>query len=88
MEKVRLIVKVKPNSSRNEVVGFNDEILQLKIAAPPVKGKANRELVAFISKLLGISKSKVQIVKGETSRTKVLAIEDSSREEIFQRLIF
>ncbi len=80
-------MRVHPNASRSAVAGYIDDILQVKIAAPPVKGKANRELVAFLSRMLGISKSAVSIEKGLTSRNKVLAISGMSREDIAKRLI-
>ena len=79
-------IHVQPNASRNEVVGFEDGVLRVKIAAPPVKGKANRELIAFLSKLLGISKSSITIEKGLTSRRKVINIEGLSQAEAIKRL--
>jgi uncharacterized protein (TIGR00251 family) len=81
-----LSVKVTPNASRNEMTGFTEGVLQLKVAAPPVKGKANRELTAFLSRTLGVSKSSISIVKGHTSRNKVIIIDGLSREEIMKRL--
>jgi uncharacterized protein (TIGR00251 family) len=81
-----LIVKVTPNASHNEITGFTDGVLQVKVAAPPVKGKANKELTDFLSRTLGVSKSSISIVKGHTSHNKVIAIEGLSREEIMKRL--
>ena len=81
-----VLVHVQPSASRNEVVGFEEGVLRIKIAAPPVKGKANRELVDFLSKLLGVSKSSITIEKGLTSRRKVIAIEGLSQAQILQRL--
>ncbi len=80
-----LAVKVTPNASRNEIMGFTDGVLQVRIAASPVKGKANKELTDFLSKALGLRKSSVSIVKGQTSRNKVIAIEGISRDEIISR---
>jgi len=79
-------VQVQPNASRNEVVGFEGDVLRVKIAAPPVKGKANRELIDFLSKRLGVSKGRITIEKGLTSRRKVIAIEGLSQDEIAKRL--
>ncbi len=78
---------VHPGAPRNEVTGFAGGVWKVKIAAPPVKGKANSELVAFISEALGIRKSAVAIVGGRTGRRKVLAIEGLSPEEIAKRLL-
>jgi uncharacterized protein (TIGR00251 family) len=81
-----LYLKVTANASQNEITGFTSGVLQVKIAAPPVKGKANKELIAFLSQALGVSKSSLSIVKGHTSRNKVIAIEGLSHEEIISRL--
>ena len=80
-------IHVQPNARRNEVLGFEEGVLHVKIAAPPVKGKANRELIAFLSKLLGISKSSITIEKGYISRRKVIAIEGLSQAEVTKRLL-
>jgi len=81
-----LSVKVTPSAARSEITGWRDDALQVKIAAPPEKGKANKELIDFISRTLGIKKSAVAIIKGQTSRNKIIAIEGMSREEIIKRL--
>ena len=82
----RISLRVYPNAARNEVVGFSDGVWQVRVAAPPVKGKANRELLTFLSQLLGVSKGSLTIIKGHTNRSKVIAIDGLSREEVFKRL--
>ena len=81
-----LRLKVTPNASRSEIAGFSDGVLQVKISAPPVKGKANRELVTLLSRILGVKKSAIAIVKGQTSRNKVISVEGLSGEDIITRL--
>ena len=81
-----LRLRVYPSASRNELAGFTDGVLQVRVSAPPVKGKANRELTAFLSEALGLSKSSLTIVKGHTSRNKVIAVDGLSQEEIVRRL--
>lgn len=83
---VKISLRVYPNASRNEMVGFTDGVLRVKVSAPPIKGKANRELVTFLSRLLGVGKSSVNIIKGHTARNKVVAIDGLSRAEVIQRL--
>jgi uncharacterized protein (TIGR00251 family) len=83
---VRIPVRVQPNAARNEVVGFTDGVLQARIAAPPVKGKANRELVDFLSYLLRVSKSQIVILRGHTAKNKVIAVSGLSQEEVSRRL--
>ena len=79
-------MRVKPNAARNEVVGINDGVLQVKIAAPPIKGEANKELIAFLSDVLGVSKSRLNMLKGQASRNKVIAVAGLSQEDIIRRL--
>lgn len=85
-ETASVSVAVHPNAGRNEVLGFEEGVLRVRIAAPPVKGRANRELIDFLSKRLGVSKGSVTIVKGLTSRKKVIAIEGLRQDEIAKRL--
>jgi len=68
------------------VVGFSGGVLGVKVAAPPLKGQANRELVAFLSQLLGVSRGSLAILKGHTSRNKLIAVSGLSREEVIRRL--
>lgn len=82
----RISVRVHPSATRNEVVDFTDGVLRVKVAAPPVKDKANRELVAFLSQVLGVSKSRISIIKGYTSRNKIIAVDGLSQEEAVKRL--
>jgi len=83
----RISLHVYPNAPRNEIVGFSDGVLGVKVAAPPVKGQANRELVAFLSQLLDVSKSSLAIIKGHTSRNKLISVRDLSQEEVIRRLL-
>lgn len=81
-----LRLRVHPNAGRSEVIGFSDGVLQIRVAAPPVKGKANKELTAFLSQALGVNQSSLTIVKGHTSRNKVIAIDGLNQEDIINRL--
>lgn len=85
-EQVIITVHVQPNANQNKLIGFRDSILQLKIAAPPLKGKANKELIKFLSSLLGISKSNLSIEKGATSKTKTIAIRGLGQDEVLRIL--
>ena len=82
----KISLRVYPNAARSKVVGFTDGVLQVRVAAPPVKGQANRELIAVLSKALAVSKGTLTIVKGNTSRHKVIAITGLSQEDIMKRL--
>jgi uncharacterized protein (TIGR00251 family) len=82
----RISLHVYPNAPRNEIVGFSDGVLGVKVAAPPVKGQANRELVAFLSRVLGVGKGSLAIIRGHTSRNKLISVRDLSQEEVLRRL--
>lgn len=81
-----ITLRVQPNARRTEVLKLEDNVLHVKIAAPPVKGQANRELIDFLSRSLGVSKGSITIEKGLTSRTKVIAVAGLDREGIMKRL--
>ena len=83
---VNLHLKITPNASNNEITDYTDGILHVKIAAPPVKGKANREMVSFLSRLLGVKKSSILVTKGQTSRHKIITVEGLDQEEVMKRL--
>jgi uncharacterized protein (TIGR00251 family) len=84
-QSARITVRVQPNAKRTEMVRFEDGVLYLRIAAPPVQGKANAALLVFLSDILGVSKSRLLIERGATSRMKVIAVEGMSQEEILLR---
>ena len=65
-------VQIQPGSSKDQIIGLHNGRLKIKISAPPVDGKVNQNLIEFIAKALGVSKSKIEIVKGRTSKLKTL----------------
>ena len=85
-EAARIVVRVQANASQNKVLGFRDDVLHLRIAAPPVKGRANQELIRFLSDILGISKSHLAIQKGLTSKQKVIVVHGLSQNQVETRL--
>ena len=82
----KVSVKVLPNAGKNEVSGLTNGVWRIKIAAPPDKGKANKELIKFLSDILGLKKDHVIILKGQTSHNKLIAIDGLTQEEIISRL--
>lgn len=81
-EGILLKVKIIPKASRSEIVGWENGELKIRIAAIPEKGEANIELVRFLSKQLGIGKSKIELVKGQTSRHKCLCLKGVTLKEV------
>ena len=74
LETKDIIVTVLPRSSRNQVVTESCNYLKVKLKAAPVKGQANKELIKFLAKKFGVAKSQVEILKGLTSKNKVIMI--------------
>jgi uncharacterized protein len=83
---VVLRVFVAPRSSGNKVLGLHDGMLKVALTAAPVEGAANKALVAFLAKVLGVSKSSVTLVAGETSRKKTVSVEGIGLGEAIRRL--
>jgi uncharacterized protein len=70
----RLIVRLQPRASRTEVVGERAGAVLVRVTAPPVDGKANAALCELIADEVGVARSAVSVVRGETSRDKVVEI--------------
>ncbi|MDP2920319.1 MAG: DUF167 domain-containing protein [Dehalococcoidia bacterium] len=83
---VRILVQAHPGAKRNEVVRFEGGVWHIKVAAPPVGGKANKKLIEFLSEVLGISKSRVTLEKGTTSRKKLILVEGMTDGEVGERM--
>lgn len=82
----KITVHVQPNAGRSAVIGFRDGVLRVRVAAPPEKGKANRELVALLSDALGVTRSNVIIERGAVARKKTVAITGLSQEQAVRLL--
>ncbi len=85
IEQSKIWVQVQPNARGNEVLGEKDGVWHLKIAAPPVRGRANQELTRFLSDVLQIARSRLEIEKGLTSRRKLIVITGLSPEQVKRR---
>lgn len=79
---MKLQIKVQPGASVSEIVGWDGDVLKVRLNARPEKGRANKELVRLLSKELDIPKSSIVIVRGETSRLKVVELPEGSIEAI------
>ena len=67
-------VRVVPRASKSEIIGEHDGALKVRIASPPVDGAANAELIKLLAKQLGVSKSNVDIIGGQASKTKQVRV--------------
>lgn len=80
-----LTLHIQPGAKKTEVAGEHGDALKIRLAAPPVDGKANAALIAFVADRLGIAKSAVTLKSGQTSRRKVLEVSEAPAD-IKQRL--
>ena len=69
-----LTLHIQPGAKKTEVAGEHGDALKIRLAAPPVDGKANAALIAFVADRLGVAKSAVSLKSGQTSRRKVLEV--------------
>jgi hypothetical protein len=74
-----LHIQVQPRASRNELAGIHGDRLKVRLTAPPVDGRANAALIAFLAELFGVSRSCVTLLAGETGRAKRVRIKRPAR---------
>lgn len=86
MKSCLLQVRVTPRAGRTEVIGWQGDVLRVRVAAPPVQGKANAALLRILADVLDVSVGALRIVRGESSRSKTVQIEGVSEEEVRQAL--
>lgn len=83
-----LAVRVTPRASRNEIVEMLDDgTIKVRLAAPPADNEANRALIEFLADILGVPKSRLDIVAGITGRDKLIAVLDMDAETAHQRIV-
>lgn len=83
---VTFVAKIVPGSSKTAVVGTLDDMIKIKVAAPPEKGKANQCLIAFLAKKLGLRKKAIQIVTGQSNPVKHVCVSGISAETLRSKL--
>lgn len=81
-----LRVRVQPRASRSQVLGYDGQLLRVRVSAPPEDGRANEAVVALLAEALGVPRSRVRILRGHTSRDKLVSMESLSLEEVVRRL--
>jgi len=69
-----LTVKVQPKASKDEIIGEQDGALKIRITAPPVDGKANKHLIAYLAGIFKVAKSQIELLAGSSGRNKRLLI--------------
>jgi uncharacterized protein len=82
----RLSIRLTPRADREEVTGFEGDTLRVRVTAPPVDGRANEALTRLLASRLGIARGAVRVVAGQASRSKVVAIDGLTVDEVRQRM--
>ena len=86
MTSTTIAVKVVPRSSKSSIDGWQAGTLKVRVQAPPVQGKANAALLALLAETLGIGKGQIEIVGGQTARTKMIRVHGLSADQVRMRL--
>lgn len=81
-----LHILVQPKASEDRIVGFHGDALKVKITAPPTGGKANQRLVELLAQELNIRQSNIEVIRGNTSRRKVLRIWNVGQDQLDRAL--
>ncbi len=86
--RARTVIKVviQTGASKNEILGMRGDVLQVKVTTPPESGKANEAMLTLLARTLKVAKSRIKILRGHSSREKVLAMDDFSPEDLRSRL--
>jgi uncharacterized protein (TIGR00251 family) len=84
---VTFSVKVVPRASKNQIVGVEGDAIKVRLNAPPVEGKTNDMLIAFLADALGVRRAQVEIVTGHTSRRKVVRVRGVRVQEVERKLM-
>ena len=77
-----LNVRIHPGARKNAINGIHDSALKISLTTPPVDGRANEALIAFLAEALQIPKSRIALLTGQTSRTKTLRITGKSAADV------
>jgi uncharacterized protein len=82
-----LNLRVSPGARQTSIEGaYGEDALRLRVAAPPVEGKANAEAERYVAELLGVATSDVSVVRGASSRNKTILVRGATPEEVRERL--
>jgi uncharacterized protein (TIGR00251 family) len=86
MNEARIGVRVQPRASRDELVGIRDGVLHARVCAAPVAGAANRAVCRLIASRAGVAPSRVEVIRGERGRSKLVRVVGLSSQELLDAL--
>lgn len=82
-----VLIHVVPRARKTEIAGRHGDAIKIRLAAPPVDGAANAELVRFLAERLGVPRSAVQLVAGATGRRKTVSVAGATRATVERSLL-
>jgi uncharacterized protein len=82
-----LTLHIQPGAKKTEIVGLHGEALKIRLASPPVDGKANAALLEFLAKKVGAGRTALELVSGQTSRSKRVRVAGFAAEEVRAALL-
>ena len=83
----QISIRLQPRAKREEVVGERGDAIVVRVTAPPVDGKANAALCALVARLVRVPSARVAVVRGQTSREKVVRVEGVTQETLRAALL-
>jgi uncharacterized protein (TIGR00251 family) len=86
-EHLTLTLHIQPGANRTEIAGIHGDALKIRLAAPPVDGKANAVLIEFLAERLGVARSTLLIKCGLTSRRKVVLVPNVPADVVASQLV-
>jgi uncharacterized protein (TIGR00251 family) len=88
VESITLSIRIQPRASKNEIAWMENGGLKIRLTSPPVDGAANEALIRFLADTLSITRSQVEIVRGHTSRDKIVRISGVGKADAEKLLNF
>ena len=85
-KRIRFSAIIQPRSSKNEVTGIYNNALKIRLTSPPVDGAANKACARFLSKWLEVSSSEINIVRGQSSKNKIIEVTGLSDKQFLEIL--
>ena len=83
---VTIRLRVQPRAARTEIIGEHAGAIKMRVAAPPVDGKANEECRRFLAKLLKVGATSIEIISGDSSRDKIIRVSNMTAKRVLEAL--
>ena len=84
---VTFAIKVVPRAPKNQIAGIEGDAVRIRLNAPPVEGKANDALIAFLAETFGVRRAQIEIIVGETSRRKIVRVRGVTAHHVEEKIM-